>query len=64
LFWAAAELSVPVRLASYGIFIELQPVVRLPLIAGSFAFKNPDRQEVYKIPRIALALNLAIGLTF
>ncbi|HEX6766931.1 MAG TPA: hypothetical protein VF103_15655 [Polyangiaceae bacterium] len=63
LFWAAAEVAAPVRLAGKTAFVQLEPALRFPLVDGSFTFNNPD-ELVYDIPDVALALNLAVGITF
>jgi hypothetical protein len=51
------------RLAGGGLFLELQPAVRFPLIPFAF-FGNNLTRPIYEIPRIALGLNLAAGITF
>ncbi len=63
LFWASAQLSVPLRWALGGAFVELQPAVRFPLVVGAFVLKSPD-QTVHRIPRVAPSLNIALGFTF
>lgn len=63
MFWAAAELALPLRLAGKTAFVELEPELRFPLVDGTFEFEAPD-ELVYTIPRTALGLNLAVGVAF
>jgi hypothetical protein len=63
LFWTAAELSLPFRVAGKAVFVELHPSARFPLVSGTFEFQTPD-EFVYEIPRVAFGLNLAVGVTF
>lgn len=68
LFWTSAEVSVPLRIAADSFFVELQPLVRFPLISGTFNPTNGEsgafESQVYRIPRIVLGLNLVTGLSF
>jgi hypothetical protein len=62
--WASILLSVPLRFERSGIFFELAPEIRAPLVSGSFEFRIPSSQPVFTIPRLAFGGVIASGLTF
>ena len=68
LFWAAGQISLPFRLVQRSLVFELQPVLRLPLVSGYFVEKTGNNSSGdhrgFEIPRFALGLNLAAGMTF
>lgn len=57
-------LSLPLRFERQGIFFELAPEIRVPLVSASFEFHIPSQQPVFTIPRLALGGVIASGLTF
>jgi hypothetical protein len=63
MFWAEAHVSAPLRLTGDLVFAELQPELRFPLVSGKFELQRPDTL-VHEIPRVAVGLNLELGVRF
>jgi len=63
LFWSSLLLSAPLRCERHGVFFELAPELRLPLVRGTFEFQRPA-QGLYTIPWAAFGFGVASGLTF
>jgi hypothetical protein len=65
LFWASAELSAILRVASGALFVEVQPIVRFPLVSGYFSVERGTQGTViYRIPRAAAGIAMGIGVSF
>lgn len=61
MLWASAQLALPLRLEAGSAFIEVIPVMRFPLVAGSFETQHPTR-TVHEVPRVALGIEGVLGL--
>ena len=62
MLWVSMLAIAPIRVDYRDSFFEFTPEFRVPLVSGKFQYVAPYR-PVFEIPRVALGLGIAMGLT-